>query len=77
MCINMYTCTYVYIITKLAQMLGILVTVVNWKGHSSRMNSENSLWGESLEASSHIAVQVWENNSGIFFLIGMSLNSKP
>lgn len=73
----MYTCTYVYLITKLAQMLGILATAVSWTGHLSCMNSENLLWGESLEASAHIAVQVWENNSRIFFLIGMSLNSKP
>lgn len=76
LCINMYSCTYVYPITKLALLLGILVTAVNWKGHLSCMNSENLLWGESLEASAHVAVQVWENNSRIFFLIRMRLNSK-
>lgn len=66
-CINVYACTYVCAITKFAQMLGILVTAVNWKGHLSCMNSENLPWGASLEASAHVAVQVWENNSGIFF----------
>lgn len=67
LCINKYSCTDVHPITNLALLLGILVTVVNWKGHLSCMNSENLLWGQSLEASAHIAVQVWENNSGIFF----------
>lgn len=74
----MYARTYVYLITKFAHMLGVLVTAVNWKGHPSCINSENLLWGASLEASACVAVQVWENNSGIFFfLIEMSLISKP
>lgn len=64
--INMHSCMDVYPIAKLALLLGILVTAVNWKGHLSCMNSENLLWGERLEVSAHIAVQVWENNSRIF-----------
>lgn len=67
LCINMYSCTDAYPITKLALLLGTLVTAVNWKGHLNCMNSEKLLWGERLEASAHIAVQVWENNFRIFF----------
>lgn len=67
---SVYKYVYLYVCIsnrKVCTNAGNLRHCCDWKGHSSCMNSENLLWGESLEASAHIAVQVWENNSGIFF----------